>query len=197
MALKHYPWKGAKKVFNPLETLRVWIALHLKISLYHRNWTFSNAQGKPSLSWCSLYFHRTSFIYSNGPTISHYIHENHQAERVQTFFKSSVLIYNSSLHFFFFFCFCSRPWTVLAVVLQNDKYLKLALWISLWYKQRSFLWLCNPGLATEQAQPFVQFKDVNRIFIPHIFYVDGVWTNQIFILSVLCETKLVFRHINF
>lgn len=52
-------------------------------------------------------------------------------------------------------------------------------------------------LQSEQAQPFVQFEEVNRIFIPRIFYVDGVRTNQIFILSVLCETKLVFRHINF
>lgn len=154
-------------------------------------------RAKASLSWCSLYFYHTSFIYSNGPPISHNIHENHKAERVQTFFTFSVLIYNSSLLFFSFFCFCSRPWTVQAVLLQNDKYLKLALCISLCYKQRSSLWLCNPGCASEQAQPFVQFEDVNRIFIPHIFYVDGVWTNQIFILAVLYETKLVLRHINF
>lgn len=60
-------------------------------------------RAKASLSWCSLYFYHTSFIYSNGPPISHNIHENHKAERVQTFFTFSVLIYNSSLLFFSFF----------------------------------------------------------------------------------------------
>lgn len=48
----------------------------------------------------SSYTVEPSFIYSNEPTISRYIHENHKAERVQTFSKFSVLIYNASLHFF-------------------------------------------------------------------------------------------------
>lgn len=95
------------------------------------------------------------------------------------------------------FCFYGRPWTVLGMVLQSDKYLNLALCITVCYKQNSFLWLQNTLLAIQQIWSFVQFKAVNRIFILHIFYVYGVWTNQIFILSVPYETKLVFRHINF
>lgn len=153
-------------------------------------------RGKNSLFWCSLYsiIHHLSIQMAHPSLI---IFMKIIKQREFRLFLHFLFSFITPASFFFFFCFCSRPWTVLAVLLQNDKYLKLALCISLCYKQRSSLWLCKPVLATEQAQPFVQFKDVNRIFIPHIFYVDGVWTNQIFILSVLYETKLVFRHINF
>lgn len=153
-------------------------------------------RGKASLSWCSLYFHHTSFIYSNGPPISHYIHENHKAERVQTFFAFSVLIYNSSLLFFFFFA------SVVDHELSKQCYCKMInTWSCIMYQPllqtEEFSVAVQCRAWSEQAQPFVQFEDVNRIFIPHIFYVDGVWTNQIFILSVLYETKPVLRHINF
>lgn len=96
--------KRSKKVFKQPQLVRLQIASHLKISLYHENWTFLNTQRKKlSLlmhSILSSYTVEPSFIYSNEPTISRYIHENHKAERVQTFSKFSVLIYNASLHFF-------------------------------------------------------------------------------------------------
>lgn len=128
--------------------------LHLKITLCQKNWTFFKClEEKTSLSWFSQYFHHTSFISSNGPPISHYIHENHKRrESSDLFFSPHFLFSFIQLQPPFLFCFCSRPWTVLAVVLQNDKYSRLALCISLCYKHRSSLWLYNPGPCKPSRQ---------------------------------------------